>query len=61
MDLNFEQLLANHNQNYKDAEVFNNWMPPDNEYIASLVKLDTGSSTKDGVDLLWGKLVGRIE
>ena len=61
MDLNFEQLLANHNQNYKDAEVFNNWMPPDNEYIASLVKLDTGSSTKDGVDLLWWKLVGRIE
>jgi hypothetical protein len=57
MDLNFEQLLANHNQNYKEAEVFSSWMPPDGEYIASIIKLDKGS--KD--DLLWWKLVGRIE
>ena len=61
MDLNFEQMLAEHNQNYKDAEVFNNWMPPDNEYIVSLVKLDKGSTTKDGVSALWWKLTGRIE
>ena len=58
MDLNFEQLLAEHNQNYKEAEVFSSWMPPDGEYIASVIKLDKGTG-KD--DLLWLKLVGRIE
>lgn len=61
MDLNFEQLLASHNQEFKEAEVYNNWMPPDGEYIASVVKLTTGSSTKDGVDLVWWRLTGRIE
>lgn len=61
MDLNFEQLLANHNQEYKEAEVYSNWMPPDAEYIVSIVKLDNGSSSKDGKDLLWWRLTGRIE
>lgn len=61
MDLNFEQMLAKHNQEFKEAEVFSNWMPPDGEYIASLVKLATGSSTKDGKDLVWWRLTGRIE
>jgi len=61
MDLNFEQLLAAHNQEFKEAEVYSNWMPPDGEYIVSLVKLNTGSSTKDGKDLIWWRLTGRIE
>ena len=61
MDLNFEQLLAQHNQDFKEAEVYNNWMPPDGDYIVSLVKLDKGSSTKDGVSLAWWRLTGRIE
>ena len=61
MDLNFEQLLAQHNQEFKDAEVFNDWMPPDGEYIVSLVKLTSGASSKDGKDLIWWNLKGRIE
>ena len=61
MDLNFEQLLAKHNQDFKEAEVFSNWMPPDGEYIVSLVKLDSGTSSKDGKDLVWWRLTGRIE
>ena len=61
MDLNFEQLLAAHNQDFAEAVVFDNWMPPDGEYVVSLVKLATGSSSKDGVDLVWWKLTGRIE
>lgn len=61
MDLNFEQMLAQHNQEFKEAEVFNNWMPPDGEYVVSLVKLDQGTSTKDGKDTIWWKLIGRIE
>lgn len=61
MDLNFEQLLATHNQEFKESEVFSNWMPPDGEYIVSLIKLDTGTFAKDGVSLPWWRLTGRIE
>lgn len=61
MDLNFEQMLAQHNQEFKEAEVYSDWMPPDGEYIVSLIKLGTGTSTKDGKDLVWWKLTGRIE
>ncbi len=61
MDLNFEQMLASHNQEFKEAEVYSNWMPPDGEYIVSLVKLDHGTSSKDGTDLVWWNLKGRIE
>lgn len=61
MDLNFEQLLAEHNQNFAEAEVFDNWMPPDGEYVVSLVKLATGSTKKEGGDFVWWRLTGRIE
>lgn len=61
MEIGFEQLLAAHNQEFKEAEVFSNWMPPDGEYIVSLIKLDTGTFAKDGVSLPWWRLTGRIE
>lgn len=61
MDLNFEQMLAQHNQDFKDAEVYSDWMPDDGEYIVSLVKLDQGTSAKDGQSSVWWKLTGRIE
>ena len=61
MDLAFEQLLAQHNQAFKESEVYSNWMPPDGEYIASLVKFDSGQKEKDGVKTAWYKLTGRIE
>ena len=61
MDLNFEQLLAQHNQEFKEAEVYSNWMPDDGEYIVSIIKFDKGISTKDGDSLGWWKLTGRIE
>lgn len=61
MDLNFEQMLAQHNQAFKEAEVYSNWMPPDGEYIVSLVKFDAGQKEKDGATTAWYKLTGRIE
>lgn len=61
MDLNFEQMLAQHNQEFKDAEVYSTWMPDDGEYIVSLIKLDSGTTSKNGVDLVWWNLKGRIE
>lgn len=61
MDLNFEQLLSTHNQEFREAEVYSDWMPPDGEYIITLIKLAHDTSTKDGVALVWWKLTGRIE
>lgn len=61
MDLAFEQLLAEHNQAFKESEVYSNWMPPDGDYIASIVKFDSGEKAKDGVKTAWYKLTGRIE
>lgn len=61
MDLNFEQMLAQHNQEFKEAEIFSDWMPPDGEYIVSLIKLTSGTSSKNNVDLIWWNLKGRIE
>ena len=61
MDLNFEQLLAQHNQEFKEAEVYSSWMPDDGEYIVSIIKFDKGISAKDGENLGWWKLTGRIE
>lgn len=61
MDLNFEQLLAQHNQEFKESEVYSDWMPDDGEYIATLLKLATGTATKDGTSTVWWRLTGRIE
>ena len=61
MDLAFEQLLAEHNQDFKDSEVYSTWMPDDGDYIVTLVKFDSGSKVKDGVKTAWFKLTGRIE
>lgn len=61
MDLNFEQMLAQHNQAFKESEVYSNWMPPDGEYIASLIRFDAGEKEKDGFKTAWYKLTGRIE
>lgn len=61
MDLNFEQMLAQHNQEFKEAEVYSDWMPPDAEYVVSLIKLDQGTTSKDGQTSVWWKLTGRIE
>ena len=58
-DINFEQMLATYNQDFKDAEVFNDRMPDDDKYIVSLIKLDTGTAKEGGAP--WMKLTGRIE
>jgi len=58
-DINFEQMLAQFNQDYREAEVFNDRMPDDGKYIISLIKLDTGTAKEGGAP--WMKLRGRIE
>jgi hypothetical protein len=45
-----------------DAEEFNDWMPPDGEYLVTIVKSSKGISTKLADNPVpWWKLTGRIE
>lgn len=61
MDLNFEQMLAQHNENFKEAEVFDNWMPPVGSYVVSIIKFDCGQGSKNDPNLGWWRLTCRIE
>lgn len=61
-DFNFEQLLAQYNQEYKDAEEFgNDWMPDDGEYVCTITDIKKDVSTKKEVPVLWWKITARIE
>jgi hypothetical protein len=60
-DLAFEQMLAQYNQDYKDAEEYSDWMPPDGNYIVTITKIAKDVSTKDGNTLCWWKVTARIE
>jgi len=61
MDLNFEQMLATHNQEFKEAEVFDNWMPPVGLYVISVDKFSCGQGSKNDPDFGWWKLTCKIE
>lgn len=57
-DLGFEALLAEHNQSFKDAREFSDWMPPDDKYIVTIIKCDKGVFEGNQG---WWKLTARIE
>lgn len=59
-DIGFEQLLAQHNQEYKDAKEFSDWMPPDGEYVILVKDCDRGSKEKDGSTMLWWKHTAEV-
>ncbi|KKN12802.1 hypothetical protein LCGC14_1012760 [marine sediment metagenome] len=61
MDLGFEQLLAEHQQEFSEAEVFDNWMPPVGTYVVSITKFDSGQGSKNDMNLLWWKPTCMIE
>ena len=60
-ELAFEQMLAEYNQEYQNAEEFSDWMPDDGTYICTVVKSTKGTATKDDKPFGWWKLTGRIE
>lgn len=60
-DMAFEGLLADFNQAYRDAEEFSDYMPPDNDYLVTVMKCQKGVSEKDGKRNGWWKLTARIE
>ncbi len=56
-DISFEALLAAHNQEYADAEVFSQWQPPPGEYVVIVEKLDTGvTAQEEAEDMMWWSL-----
>ena len=62
-DINFEQLLAAHNEEFRAAEEFgNDWMPDVGKgYVVLLTKCKTGTSDKDGELYAWWRITGHIE
>lgn len=59
-DIGFEALLAQHNQEYRDAEEFSDWMPPDGEHLVTVLKCSKGVSTKDQKQTGWWKLTAQL-
>jgi len=61
-DVGFERLLAEYNQAYADSEMFNNWMPPDGEYIVSVSKTANGIMTDSSEKSIpWWRITGMIQ
>lgn len=66
-DMDFERMLAQYHENlktqYDDAEEFSDWMPPDGEYIVTVLKCSKGVSTKKDPNnpMFWWKPTVRIE
>lgn len=62
-DLAFEQLLASHNEEFKQAEEFGNDWTPDigKGYVVLLTKCKVGQHTKDGRTDAWWRVTGHIE
>lgn len=57
-----DQLLAEHNEAFMEAEVFDDWMPPEAEYIVAVTdsKRDMKDDTNSGKKLAWFRLKGQI-
>lgn len=66
-DMDFERMLAKYHENlktqYDDAEEYSDWMPPDGEYIVTVLKCSKGVSTKKDPNnpMFWWKPTVRIE
>lgn len=63
-DLDFERALAQHNEEYRQAEEFgDDWFPDDAEYIVVFAGLKKGAKAQDDSDtpLVWWRLACRID
>jgi len=61
-DMGFENLLAEHNAAFAEAEAYSNWMPPDAEYIVMLTSVGTGKfeDKASGKDIPYWRVKGKI-
>ena len=62
-DIGFEALLAQHNEEFRNAEEFgNDWMPDIGKgYVVLLTKCKKDISTKDDKTYAWWRITGHIE
>lgn len=56
----FEQILGEVSKEYAEAEVYDNWMPPDADYTVALGDFKEGVSDKEGGKSVWMRLKGKI-
>ena len=60
-DLNFEKLLGEHSAAFSEAEAFDDWMPPEGEYITLVGKVKRGSYTKESIEVPFWRICGQIQ
>jgi len=60
MTSEMEGILAAVSDEFANAEVFNDWRPPDGEYTAVVVGYSDGISTRGGNKYAWWALNGRL-
>jgi hypothetical protein len=53
-------MLAAHNQEYKDAKEFSDWMPDDGDYVLLIGACEKGISNKNDQQLLWWKHTAQV-
>jgi hypothetical protein len=58
--LNFDDVLKQSTQAYKEAEAFDDWMPPDGEYTAVVTSYGEGVVAKETDTFAWMKLQGKL-
>ena len=52
-DMAFKAALAHYNKEFDEAEPFDNWYPPDNDYTVMVSKIKRGVKEKDGAPFVW--------
>ncbi len=55
-----QNILAQVAEEFANAEVYNQWMPPDGTYTALITAYNDGVSTKGNNPVAWWKLDGRL-
>ena len=60
MSTDMQDVLAEIAEEFAQAEVFNQWMPPDGTYTALITGYNDGVSTKGSSRYAWWKLDGRL-
>ncbi len=60
-DLNFEKLLGEYSAAFAEAETFDDWMPPEGEYITLVGKVKRGTYTKDSIEVPFWRIGGQIQ
>jgi hypothetical protein len=59
-EMAFEAALDIYNKEFDDAEPFDNWYPPDNDYTVMVSKIKRGRTEKDGSPFVWWKIMVTI-